>query len=201
MNKLSKTNLRRLTVIVAFTVAFLISLPIGAEEPKAIGNPKAPVTIVEFFSLSCPHCAEFHIKELPWIKKEYVDTGKVRFVFRDFPLNAAAAVGAMLIRCMKSEDYFKVLDMLFQKQKKWAFSKDTFGQLFKIAQTFKMTKSGFDICMADKKLLERIMNSAREAHKRYDINSTPSFLINGQLIDGHSLTREKLNKLIKAAVR
>lgn len=191
----------RLLTVVAFAVTLIVSLPIGAEEPKAIGDPKAPVTIEEFFSLSCPHCAKFHIEELPWIKKEYVDTGKVRFIFRDFPLDATAVVGAMLTRCVKEEDYFKVLDMLFLKQKKWAYKKNTFDQLFKIAKKFKMTKPDFDRCMADKKLLEKIMRSAREAHKKYKVFSTPSFLINGKLVDGHSLTREGLNKLIKAAVR
>jgi len=105
----------------------------------------------------------------------------------------------MLTRCVRSEDYFKVLDMLFLNQKKWAFKKDTFDQLFNIAKTFKMTKTAFDHCMADKNLLKNIMKSAREAHKKYDINSTPSFVINGKLFDGHGLTRKTLSNLIKAA--
>ena len=151
---------------------------------RFIGNVEAPVTIIEYASLSCPHCAEFHLEVLPMIKKEYIETGKVKLIFRDFPLNLPALEASMILRCVSEEFYFKYLDALFSLQKKWAKPKGSKKSLFNILQNSGMTKKEFDSCLSNKELEDEIINKQLNAHKEFNIQTTPSFIINGKLIQG-----------------
>jgi protein-disulfide isomerase len=170
----------------------------GEAEDRALGDPDAPVTIIEYASMSCSHCAAFHKNMLPWLKETYIETGKVRFVFRDFPLNGPAVWGAMTARCAKPDRYFAFLDMLFAKQKDWAFAEDPQAALAKLARVGGIGKNAFDKCMADQVLQDQIVQSRADAVERYNIRSTPSFIIDGKTVSG-GLNEEKLTKLIEEA--
>ena len=149
---------------------------------RALGNPQAKVTIVEYSSLTCPHCAEFHQNVLPQIKAEYIDTGMVRWVFRDFPLDGRAMGAAMIARCVPADRYFGFLDMLFRDQQAWARSTDPLTDLKVRAQLAGLAPADVDACLADKVLLQGIQARAQEAQKQDGIDGTPSFRMNGQKI-------------------
>lgn len=149
---------------------------------RALGDPQAKVTIVEYSSLTCPHCAEFHQNVLPQIKAEYIDTGMVRWVFRDFPLDGRAMGAAMIARCVPAERYFGFIDMLFRDQQAWARSTDPLTDLKVRAQLAGLAPADVDACLADKALLQGIQARAQEAQKQDGIDGTPSFRMNGQKI-------------------
>ncbi len=160
-----------------------------AKEPlvkdMAIGKADAPVLMVEYASATCPHCADFHIHEWPLIKKEYVDTGKVRFVFREFPLDQVALAAFMLTRCAAKGDpekYHAVLGMVMKTQREWA--KDPKGGLMKVMRMAGMDEKAFDACLKDEKLAKAIMNSARMASRDFGIQATPTFFVNGRKVNG-----------------
>ena len=150
-----------------------------------LGDPNAPITVVEYASMSCPHCAAFHINTLPIIKKEYIDTGKVKLVFRDFPFNLPALQGSMITRCVGEELYFKYLNALFSLQRQWAKSKGSRESLFKILNNSGMSKEEFDKCLNDKDLENKILSHQLKAQKNLNIRTTPSFVINGKLLEGN----------------
>ena len=152
-----------------------------------LGDENAPVTIVEYASMSCPHCAQFHNDTFDDLKTKYIDTGKVKFVFRDFPLDEPALRGAMLSRCAGkegSESYLKYLKVLFSTQQNWAPKKNYIEVLSNIAKLGGMKGEEFEACMADKEVETRIMTGKYYAAKFLEIRSTPSFYINGVLHRG-----------------
>jgi len=149
----------------------------------AIGKPDAPVTIVEYSSLSCPHCAAFHRDVFPALKSEYIDTGKVRFVMREFPLNEPALGGAVIARCLEPSRYFAFTGLLFTKQEDWAFQKDAFTPLKALAKQAGMTDGDFDKCMNDESLQKQVL-AVRDEGQKKGVNATPSFFVNGKLLKG-----------------
>lgn len=149
---------------------------------RALGDPQAKVTIVEYSSLTCPHCAEFHHDVLPQIKADYIDKGLVRWVFRDFPLDGRAMGAAMVARCVPPERYFGFVDMLFRDQQAWARGSDPLADLKVRAQLAGLAPADVDTCLADKELLQGIQTRAQEAQKQDGVDSTPSFRLNGQKI-------------------
>jgi protein-disulfide isomerase len=120
--------------------------PLGDE---ALGTPNAPLTVIEYSSMTCPHCAEFHLNTFPGVKKRYIDTGKVRFIFREFPLDSLAVAASVLARCAGSGNYFRVVDMLFARQKEWMVLQPL-PPLLSIANQAGFTKQSFDECLANK---------------------------------------------------
>ena len=150
-----------------------------------LGNINAPITMIEYASMSCPHCAAFHLETLPIIKKEYIDTGKVKLIFRDFPFNLPALQGSMITKCVGEDLYFKYLDALFSLQKKWVKSKGSRESLFNILSNTGMTKEEFDGCLNNKDLENKILSHQIRAHEEFNIKTTPSFIINGRLIEGN----------------
>lgn len=149
----------------------------------AIGHADAPVTIVEYSSLSCPHCAAFHKDVLPALKSEYIDTGKVRYVVREFPLNDAALAGAVIARCLDQSRYFAFVDLLFSKQEDWAFKDDAFAPLKKFAKQAGLPDDQFDKCLDNEDLQKKIL-AVREQGSKEGVSGTPSFFVNGKLIKG-----------------
>jgi protein-disulfide isomerase len=149
----------------------------------SIGHADAPVTIVEYSSLSCPHCAAFHKEVLPELKTEYIDTGKVRYVVREFPLNDAALAGAVIARCLDPSRYFAFVDMLFSKQEDWAFKDDAFAPLKKFAKQAGLPDDQFNKCLDDEALQKKIL-AVREQGAKEGVSGTPSFFVNGKLIKG-----------------
>jgi protein-disulfide isomerase len=163
----------------------------------AMGSDKAPVTIVEYASMTCPHCANFDEKTFPDLKKRYIDTGKVRFIFREFPLDPLASAGFMLARCAGEKDhdkYFAMVETLFRQQAQWVTAKPV-PPLLAIAKQAGFTEQSFDACLANQKLLDDIQNVRQRAIDKFKVQSTPTFFINGAMVTG-ALTIEQMAKEI-----
>jgi len=162
------------------------------EDDFIIGVENAPITIIEYSSLSCSHCASFHNDTLADIKKEYVDTEKVRFVFRDFPFNYPALLGSMVLRCIPEDVRYDYMNALFQLQPTWVSGNNdkTIQELYKIMQSGGMKKEEFSSCISNKDLEEEILQGVINAQNEYNIRSTPSFLINGILVEGNKTIKE-----------
>lgn len=169
-------------------------------QDMVIGKADAKVTIIEYASLTCPHCATFHAEVLPALKTEYLDTGKARLIYRDFPLDNLAFAGAILARCGGPEKYFTFLNVLFAQQRQWATSSDPKAALTQIARLGGVSAEQFDKCLADKALGDYILNSRLEGNQKFNVNSTPTLIINGKTESGvPSLDdlRKKLDALAK----
>lgn len=162
---------------------------------RVLGRADAPVVMVEYASATCPHCAEFHEKVLPLIKTEYIDTGKVRFIFREFPLDKLAMGAFMLARCVPDDKYFPTIDMMFRRQQTWSKTGNPADELFRIMQFSGMDKSAFETCLKRADLSKAIFESSKKAAKDFGIKGTPAIFVNGQMIDGHKEMTE-----VKAAI-
>lgn len=164
---------------------------------KILGKSDAPVTIVEYASATCPHCAAFHKDVFPQLKSEFIDTGKVKFIFREFPFDDLALAAFMLARCASPEKYFPMLDVLFEQQQVWA-SKEARVELGKIAQLAGIGEDGFDKCLKNEDLAKGIMAIRDKAANTYGVEATPTFFVNGKLIRGeHSI--DQFRKFISEA--
>ena len=162
------------------------------ETDFVIGDDDAPITIIEYASMSCSHCADFHNNTLDTLKKEYVDKGKVKFVFRDFPFNYPALLGSMVVRCIPDEVRYDYMNALFQLQPSWVLRENakTTQELFKIMQSGGMTKEEFDSCITNVDLENEILQGVIGAQSQFNIKSTPSFLVNGTLIQGNKSIKD-----------
>lgn len=182
----------------AADVAKPVSLP-----DMALGPNDAAVTITEYASMTCPHCAAFNEQVFPKIKKEYIDTGKVRYIFREFPLDIKAAAGSMLSRCIAKDDapkYFAVTDMLFRQQSDWVM-KNTTETLTRIGKQAGLTQQQVEACLKDQALLDKIAADQKYASDVLKVDSTPTFFINGEKIKGEASFEEfakKINPLLKS---
>ena len=150
----------------------------------SIGSPDAPVTLHEYSSLTCGHCASFHTESLPHIKKNYVDTGKVRVVFHDFPLGNLAFAASMIARCAGPERHFELFDRLYQSQANWAQSDNPRAALIAIARFSGLSEQDVDACLQNEDLAKGIQANAANGQDLYGINSTPTFILEGQKIEG-----------------
>lgn len=182
---------------IAADVAKPVSLP-----DMALGPKDAAVTITEYASMTCPHCARFAEDVFPKIKTEYIDTNKIRYVFREFPLDIKAAAGAMLARCIAKDDagkYFAVIDTLFRSQDTWTGSKTT-ESLKLIGKQTGLTEAEVESCLKDQALLDKIAADQKYANEVLKVNSTPSFFINGDLVKGEIAFedfKKKIDPLLK----
>ena len=178
---------RRLALAVGFGSVLLLSAPVllAAEPPApALGRPDAKVTVTEFASLTCPHCARFSTGTMPEVKKRYIDTGKIRYVFRDFPLDQLALQAAQLAHCAGPDRFFQFLDVFFAQQASWIEAPDPIAALKQLSRLGGLSNTEADACLADKALADRITQSEFDAQQRYNISSTPSFLIGGKVHAG-----------------
>jgi protein-disulfide isomerase len=149
-------------------------------QDRVMGQDNAPVTIVEYASFTCPHCATFHGTTLAELKKEYIDTGRVKLIFRDFPFDEAALRASMMARCMPPERYFPMVDTLFKTQNNWARDKDNTAALSRMAKLAGMSEADFAACMSNEALLNGIVKMRLDGEKQYGVQSTPSFIIDGK---------------------
>ncbi|MGE0626459.1 MAG: DsbA family protein [Hyphomicrobiaceae bacterium] len=161
----------------------------GELKEMTLGNPDAKVTIVEYASLTCPHCASFHKNIYPELKSKYIDTGKVLFVFRDYPLDERAEAGSMLAHCLGGQTGLAMVSELFKRQAEWAFVPGNVveARLFDIAKQAGFTKASFEKCLTDQKLLDQITAVAKRASTTFGVNATPTFFVNGKRLDGRSM--------------
>lgn len=164
-----------------------------------MGNPEAKVTVVEYASLTCPHCAAFHANSLPMLKENYIDKGTVKLVFRDFPLDGLALRAAMLPHCAGPMRYFGLLGTLFARQQQWAAAQDPLLALAAIARQAGMSEDDFKACLANKAVEKTVLDSALEADKSLGVNSTPTFFINGTKYSG-GLTPEQIKSIVDPLV-
>ena len=162
------------------------------EKDFVIGNEDAKITIIEYASLSCSHCADFHVNTLETLKKEYIDTGKVKMVFRDYPFNYPALLGSMVLRCIPENYRYDYMNALFKLQTDWVNKKNkkTIQELYKIMQSGGMTKDEYDACIYNTELENEILEGVMEAQNQFNIKSTPSFIINGKLVEGNKSIKE-----------
>ena len=168
-------------------------------DDRSIGSADAPVTMIEYASLTCPHCASFHRETLPKLKQAYIDTGKVRLVYRDFPIDALAFRAAILTRCVEPERYFGMLEVLFAGQDGWARAKDPMAALRRIGRLAGIGTEKFDACMTDKKIGDGILGTRLKASQEHDVGTTPTFIINGRKITG-AQPYEEFDKILRALV-
>jgi protein-disulfide isomerase len=167
----------------------------------ALGSAKASVIITEYASMSCPHCAAFGENVFPMLKSKYIDTGKVRFVFREFPLDIKAAAASMLARCIANNDaekYFGAIATLFQLQDRWMA--ETVPTLQSIGQHAGMSEQAVTACETDQALVEKIVAGQKFALDVLKVDSTPTFFINGEVLKG-SMAFEDFEKRIKPLLK
>ncbi|QKV18795.1 DsbA family protein [Oricola thermophila] len=167
----------------------------GPLEEQVEGSEDAPVTVVEYASMTCGHCANFHKNTFPAIKENYIDTGKVRFIMREFPFDPRAAAAFMLARCAPEGKYFAMVDVLFRQQEQWAFVKNAREPLENIAKLAGFTQESFEACLTNQKLLDDI-NSVRErGASEFGVDATPTFFINGKKYSG-ALSVEEMSAVL-----
>jgi protein-disulfide isomerase len=169
-----------------------------AGDDRILGKPEAPITIIEYASLTCPHCADFDKETLPKIKQEWIDTGKAKLIFRDFPLDGLALKGATLARCAPPERFYGFIDVLFRQQDVWARAADPQAALGRIAKLGGMSEDQFQACMKDDAMQNKILAMRMAGEKDYKVESTPTFFINGKKLVG-SLPYDSFADALKAA--
>ena len=179
----------------ALVVAFALSMAIAAAPALAddeylrdgdipLGAEDAPITIVEYASMTCPHCASFHQNTWPQLESEYIDTGKVRFIFREFPLDQMALRASMVARCAGPEMFYGFLKVLFKQQLSWVRATDPVAALGLIAKGGGMKTAVFEQCMSDRELSRSIIATRYYGSNELGVNSTPTFFINGEVFPG-----------------
>ena len=161
-----------------------------------MGAKDAPVTIIEYASMTCTHCAAFHAETWPTLKSKYIDTGKVRFVLREFPLDPLATAGFMLGRCVGADKRNAIVDLLFTQQKNWAFVDKPVEALAATVKQAGVSQADFDTCLKDQKLYDQVNAERDQASTKFGINATPTFFINGKKIAGE-LSVDDLDKALQ----
>ncbi len=169
-------------------------LTIGKDD-RILGDPNAPVTIIEYASMTCPHCAHFTDDVLPELKKKWIDTGKVKLALRDFPLDDEAVHASMIARCAPPDRFYAFVDAFFADQDKWVSAPDYQAALTRLAALGGMSKADVDKCLADKALENQILNSRLVAAKQLEVSATPTFFVNGTKYAGEP-TVEAFDKLL-----
>ena len=153
-------------------------------DDRILGKADAPITIVEYASITCPHCAHFATEVLPKLKEKWLDSGKARLVMRDYPLDEPALRAAMIARCAPPDKFYAFIDTLFGAQQKWVLAKDYQAELARLALLGGMNKTQFQACLADKSVEDKVLQSRLVATQQLSVSSTPTFFINGAKFDG-----------------
>lgn len=159
------------------------SFSIGASTEPALGSPHAPVTIIEYGSLTCDYCIRFHREVLPLLKSRHIDTGRVRFVYRDFPTGKAATRGAVAARCA-GEQYYKMLDILYAKVGNWSRARNMDVSLSQLAASLGLEEKRFKPCLNEAQNTRVIISGQQQATREHGVIGTPTFIINGKIVRG-----------------
>ncbi len=168
-------------------------LEAGPLPEMAMGDEDAPVTIVEYASMTCSHCANFHTGTFPALKEQYIDTGKVQYILREFPFDPRAEAGFMLARCAEGK-YFPMVDVLFQQQSNWATAQDARTALFNISKLAGFSQESFEACLTNQELLDDV-RAVRARGAEFGVDSTPTFFINGRKYAG-AMSIEEMSAII-----
>ena len=177
----------------------------GPLPERALGRADAPVTIIKYASMTCPYCRKFQIETFPILKREYIDTGKVRFLLREFPIGFQSGAATIALRCAPAGKHFALYDKLMRQQRRWVSQDVRRDPIFQVARQVGMTRQKFDACFADKSLAAKL-NQIKERGRTLGVIGTPNYFINGKLIkrrlttnDIHKLVRDALAKPVVAA--
>jgi protein-disulfide isomerase len=202
-------GVKRLLISAAISITFFFTYAASAAPPtteqaladRILGDPNAPVTIIEYSSLTCPHCRHFHLEILPEIKKNYIDTGKVKLIYRDFPFDQLGLLATVMTRCAPVERYFGFLDVLFQQQGSWSRSKDPMGDLSRIGKLGGLNPSDFEACLKNQALVDGLVQKRLDGQKKFDVNATPTFIIDGDHKIVGSQPYEDFDKILSKKVK
>ena len=172
----------------------------GYKIDQVLGKPDAPLTIIEYASTTCPHCATFHKTTMPKLKAEWIDTGKAKLIFRDFPTGPKSlSVGAsMIAHCAGPDRYFGLLGLIMDQQEKWMNAQDKLGELKRLAKLAGMGEEKVDACLKRQDLADAIDARAKEGYEKLGVDSTPSFFVDGKIMVG-AQSFDELDKALKAA--
>jgi len=171
---------------------FAVAGPLGE---KTLGDPNAPVTMVEYASLTCSHCGNFHNTTFAALKEKYIDTGKIHFILREFPLDPLALAAAMVARCGPEDDYFAIIDTMFTEQETWAYVEEPAPALLALVSPYGFTDASFGACLKDETIVEGIVDVARRG-QAFGVSGTPAFFINGEKQDG-AMTIERIDAIVE----
>ena len=213
---------RMISSVLVLFLALSLNGPIQAESKKSaaqknlpaindiladrvLGQKNAAITIIEYASMTCPHCAEFHAGPFQTLKKEYIETGKVKFIYRDYPLDRLALAAAMMARCAPKERYYPIIEIIYRTQENWAKQADPTAALCQIGLLSGISKDACDNCLRNKEIYEGVMKIRNEGGEKFNIQSTPTILMNEKKINGNITSKNlrltldaQLNKLQKA---
>ncbi|MSO64446.1 MAG: DsbA family protein [Alphaproteobacteria bacterium] len=165
----------------------------GAAREMTLGSTDAPITVIEYMSLTCPHCARFHAETMPHLLKSYVEAGKVRLVLRDYPLDGAALQGAIVARCISAESperYFGFVQLLFDRQTQWAGARDPMAELARLSRIAGVGPDQFQACLQNQSIAEHILKERQAAERDFRVRSTPTFVVQGRVIPGFMTVAE-----------
>lgn len=154
------------------------------DDDRILGSAEAPITLIEYASLTCPHCATFHNETLPRIKESWIDPGKARLVYRHYPLDGLALRAAAVADCLEGDRFFAFLGILFENQLRWARASDPLKVLSQYAKLAGLTQARFDACVADQAEMDKILARAQEGRATYNVQSTPTLIVNGEKVEG-----------------
>ena len=154
------------------------------DDDRILGAADAPITMIEYSSLTCPHCASFHREALPKIKESWIAEGKVRLVYRHFPLDGLGLRAAAVSNCIDGKRHFAFLDMLFKNQRKWASAPDPLKVLSQYAKLAGLSQERFEACVTDQGEMDKIIARAQEGRAAYEVSSTPTLIVNGEKVEG-----------------
>lgn len=160
-----------------------------------LGNPDAPIEIIEYASMTCPHCATFHNDTMPQLKAEWLDTGRAKLVFREFPLDRLAVMASAVARCSGPDHYFGFIDVLFETQPTWARAEDPVGAIKQIVRMGGLDPAMVDACVADSAVIDGVIATRIHGEQNYDIQSTPSFVIDGE-VHGGDMSFEEMDAIL-----
>jgi protein-disulfide isomerase len=171
----------------------------AALKERVIGDPAAPVTMIEYASLTCPHCASFHNDTYKAFKERFIDTGKVRMIYRDFPLDGVALRAAMMARCTIDQRYFGLLQVLYKSQANWSRASDPLAELALVGRLAGIDEATFEACMASEELLDGVLK-IRQQGTADGVRSTPTFVIAGKVYPG-SRSLDEFAKIIEPLLK
>jgi protein-disulfide isomerase len=179
------------------TEEMAIAGPLG---DKVLGNALAPVTIVEYASMTCSHCANFHQNGFKFLKERYIDSGKVRYILREFPTDPLAAAGFMLAHCAGEGRYFPLIDLIFSQQSVWTRSERPVDALLNVVKQAGFTQESFETCLRNQTLYDGVQAARQRGSEKFSVDSTPTFFINGRRVTG-ALSPQELEKIIEPLLK
>ena len=162
---------------------------------RVYGNKNAPVTIIEYVSLTCPYCRQYHAKVFPKVKRQYIDTGKVRYIIREFPIGRTAGNAAIVTACVSKSKYLPLVEAFLSRQREWVSQEVRPNAIYSVAKSSGMSRAEFDKCLSNQSIIDGL-TVVKERGRKYGVIGTPSFFINGQKLQG-TVTFDEIKALIR----